>query len=81
VRRIRHHDDDGIGLLGNLPAGLADDATGRDKLRRNRPNVMQKQVMSGGLEMARHRTSHGAEADEADIDHAGVSLVAIRYRA
>jgi hypothetical protein len=42
---------------------------------------MQKQVMSGGLEMARHRTSHGAEADEADIDHAGVSLVAIRYRA
>jgi hypothetical protein len=73
MRRIRHHDDGDLGLFGDLPARFADDAAGGDKFRRDGTDVVKEQAMPRGLEMAGHRASHGAQADEADIDHCDVS--------
>ena len=69
MRRIRHHDDDGVGLLRDLLARFADDAARRDQFRRDRRDVVQENAMACGQKMAGHRPSHGAKADEADIDH------------
>jgi hypothetical protein len=74
MRRVRHHDDDDVGTLRNLPARFADHAAGGDKLRRNRRDVVEVEAMLGGLEVTCHRASHGAEADKADIDHFDFSL-------
>jgi len=69
MRRIRHHDDDGVGFFRNLLAGFADLAARGNEFRCNGPDVVKKQAMSRGLKMASHRTSHGSQANEANINH------------
>src|ERR1700716_3680031 len=69
MRRIRHHDDYGVGFFRNLLAGFADDAACGNELWRNGPDIVKKKAMSRGLKMASHRTSHGSEANEANINH------------
>ena len=55
---------------GNDPAAnAADDTAAGQQLRRNRTHVMQEQLVAGSLQVCRHRATHGAEADETDIDH------------
>ncbi|KAH2818510.1 hypothetical protein KXV85_003687, partial [Aspergillus fumigatus] len=67
MRRVRHHDDNDVGLLGDFPAGFAGDATAVDQLLRQRRDVVQEQLVLSRLEMASHRAPHGAEADETDF--------------
>src|SRR5258708_13816241 len=76
MRRIRHHDDDGVGFFRNLFAGFADDAACANKLLRHGPDVVKEQAMARGQKMAGHRTSHGAEANETDINHVDLPLSA-----
>ena len=70
MRRIGHHDNDGIGFLSDLFPGLADDGSASNQFRRDRAHVVKIQAMAGGLKMAGHRTPHRPEANESDIDHA-----------
>ena len=51
---------------------------GRDQLRRDRPDVVQEQLMAGGLKMAAPSGAHDAEADETDVDH--VDIPCLRQR-
>ncbi len=73
MRRIRHHDDDGVRALRDLHGRLAGNAARGNQLRRNGRDVMQENAMARGQEMAGHRPSHGAKSDEADVDHVWVS--------
>src|SRR5258706_11093568 len=74
MRRVRNHDDDGVGFFRNLLAGFADLAACGNEFWCNGPDVVKKQAMSGGLKMASHRTSHGSQANEANINHFCSSL-------
>ena len=56
-------------FFGNLLARFADDAAAGNKFRSDRPDVVQKQPVPGGLQMARHRAAHDAKANESNIDH------------
>ena len=49
------------------PAATSSGAIGAD--------VVQEQAVAGGLQMARHRAPHDAEADKTDIDHFRLLLV------
>src|SRR5438445_438050 len=59
----------GVCFLRHLPRGLASDAAGRNQLLRNGCDVVQEQAIAGSQEVARHRTSHGAEPDESYVFH------------
>jgi hypothetical protein len=56
-------------FLRHLPARLAGDAAGRDQLRRDGADIVQKQAMPCRLKVAGHWPPHGAEADETDVGH------------
>jgi hypothetical protein len=42
MRRIWHHDDDHVGLVGNLLAGFADDAARGHEFLCNGPDIVKK---------------------------------------
>src|SRR3982074_3924202 len=77
MRRIRHHDDDGIRLFRNLLAGFADNAARGNELRRDGSDVAENHPMPRSQEMTGHRTSHSSEANKADINHADIPYVSI----
>src|ERR1700751_5437931 len=71
MRRVRHHDNDDVRFFRDLLAGLADHATCGNEFFRYRRDIMKKHAMPGSLQMARHRTTHNTQPNEADVDHLG----------
>jgi len=68
VRCVRHHDDDGVGALGDFPRRFADvSATGQ--IGGDWRAVKEIELMSGVDEMPRHGPAHDAEPDESDLRH------------
>ncbi|SOZ36500.1 hypothetical protein CBM2605_A280091 [Cupriavidus neocaledonicus] len=67
VRRVRHHDDDDVGTLGDFLGAGTDGHACIDQRLRGRVDVMHEQRVAGGAQVARHRCAHDAQADEADV--------------
>ena len=70
MRRVRHHQDDDVGLGGDLAARPAGDGTGIEQFLRQGAGAVQEQRVAGGLQVPRHRPPHDAEPDESDLAHA-----------
>ena len=69
VRRVRHHRDDDVALLGDLLARLTHDGARARELRGDRAEVMDRERVAALQEVARHGLAHDSDADESDFAH------------
>ena len=68
VRRVRHHEDDDVGVLGDL-FGRRCSLRACGELRRDRELIVEMEFVAGVDEMARHGPAHDAEPDESNFRH------------